>query len=84
MRLSDSRLENSLCIPNLWERKQIYPSNYRPFSFTSISFKVIEHILFSNFMAHFDNNKILSDSKHGFRRRRSCESQLLTTVNNLT
>jgi hypothetical protein len=34
-------------------------------------------------MAHFDNNNILSDSQHGFRRRRSCESQLLTTVNNL-
>ncbi|XP_060583416.1 uncharacterized protein LOC132739674 [Ruditapes philippinarum] len=59
------------------------PSNYRPISLTSISCKILEHIIFSNIMAHFDNNNILSDSQSGFRRRRSCESQLLTTVNNL-
>lgn len=34
-------------------------------------------------MTHFNNNNILTDSQHGFRKRRSCETQLLLTVNDL-
>ena len=30
--------------------------------------------------AHLDNNAILHDSQHGFRKRRSCETQLLLTT----
>ena len=32
-------------------------------------------------MGHLDEHKILNDIQHGFRQRRSCESQLITTVN---
>ena len=35
-------------------------------------------------MKHFDSNKILSDQQHGFRKYRSCESQLITTVNDFS
>ena len=31
-------------------------------------------------MKHFDTNKILTDTQHGFRKKRSTESQLLVTV----
>jgi hypothetical protein len=31
-------------------------------------------------MKHFDANNILSDAQHGFRYKRSCESQLVITV----
>ena len=31
-------------------------------------------------MKHFDTNKILTDTQHGFRKKRSTESQLLITV----
>ena len=34
-------------------------------------------------MKHFDRNKILNDSQHGFRKKRSCETQLLTTVHEI-
>jgi hypothetical protein len=34
-------------------------------------------------MEHLDNNKILTDYQHGFRKKRSCESQLIITVNDL-
>jgi len=34
-------------------------------------------------MKHFDKHNILKDNKHGFRKRRSCETQLLTTVHEL-
>ncbi|VDI33019.1 Hypothetical predicted protein [Mytilus galloprovincialis] len=32
-------------------------------------------------MDHFDKNKILTDAQHGFHKRRSCESQLIITIN---
>ena len=34
-------------------------------------------------MSHFEAHGILTDSQHGFRKRRSCDTQLITTVNNL-
>ena len=59
------------------------PSNYRPVSLTSISCKIFEHILFSNIMKHFDEHNIITDYQHGFRKSRSCESQLLLTVQDI-
>jgi len=40
----------------------------------------MEHIIHSSIMKHFDANNILSDTQHGFRYKRSCESQLIITV----
>ena len=34
-------------------------------------------------MRHFDSNKILTDAQHGFRNRRSCETQLIATVTDI-
>jgi len=34
-------------------------------------------------MAHFDEHNILTGSQHGFKRRRSCETQLLTLIEEL-
>jgi hypothetical protein len=59
------------------------PANYRPVSLTSISCKLLEHIVHSNIMTHFDNHNILKDNQHGFRKRRSCETQLLTTIHEI-
>ena len=56
------------------------PSNYRPVSLTSITCKVMEHIVHTNIMEHFDKNNILCDEQHGFRKKRSCESHLVTTI----
>jgi hypothetical protein len=59
-------------------------SNYRPVSLICIACKMLEHIIVSNIMNHLDSHKILTDSQHGFRRRRSCETQLLTLTDELT
>ena len=58
-------------------------SNYRPVSLTSISCKGLEHIIFSNIMEHVDLHKILNDFQHGFRKQHSCETQLVTTIEDL-
>ena len=35
-------------------------------------------------MKHLDHNNILVDSQHGFRRKRSCKSQLIRTINDIS
>ena len=55
------------------------PKNYRPISLTSVTSKVLEHIVYSNVMTHLAQLNILPDVQHGFRKRRGCETQLVIT-----
>ena len=57
------------------------PSNYRPVSLTCVPCKMLEHIVYTNIMAHLDEHKLLSNRQHAFRKNRSCESQLITVIN---
>ena len=41
----------------------------------------MEHI---NILQHLQSHNILCEEQHGFRRGRSCETQLLNTINDLT
>ncbi len=59
------------------------PANYRPVSLTCISCKVMEHIISSQVMHHLEDNSILYHWQHGFRAMRSCETQLITLVQDL-
>ena len=88
-RLFQSSLDTGL-VPTEWRRANIVPlfkkglkhltSNYRPVSLTSVACKVLEHIIHSNVMRHFDENNILTVKQHGFRKKRSCVTQLVTTI----
>ena len=80
-------------VPEDWKKANVVPiykkgskfkaENYRPVSLTCIASKLLEHIVTSNIMKHLDSNKILTDTQHGFRKRRSCETQLIPTVQQL-
>ena len=80
-------------IPDNWKRAFMTPlfekggkskaSNYRPVSLTLCCCKVMEHIVHSRLMKFLANNKILSDYQHGFRKKRFCDTQLITTVHEL-
>ena len=59
------------------------PANYRPVSLTSVVCKILEHILHGHIMKHFEKYNILADQQHGFRKGRSCETQLSALVNDL-
>ena len=75
-------------VPLDWRRADVVPvykkgskskaCNYRPISLTCIASKLLEHILVSNIMSHFDDNTLLSQYQHGFRSKHSCESQLIS------
>lgn len=78
-------------LPNDWRDANICPLfkkgdrslaiNYRPVSLTSIVCKTLEHIVASNIMAHIENNNILSDRQHAFRKSHSCTTQLCHVIN---
>ena len=87
--LFQKSLDNGV-IPDEWKKAKIAPvfkkgdkgkaENYRPISLTSIPCKLLEHIICSSIMSHLDKFKILNDAQHGFRKNRSCETQLITTL----
>ena len=58
-------------------------ANYRPISLTSIPCKNLEHIIFHQIMSHLDNHNILVDYQHWFRKGRSCETQLISAIEDL-
>ena len=80
-------------IPDDWKRAYVTPifkkgekaraCNYRPVSLTPVNCKVFEHIIHSHIMNHLETHGILADQQHGFRKTRSCESQLIATVHDL-
>ena len=59
------------------------PSNYRPVSLTSVCCKIMEHIIFKHIITHCEYFNVLTDVQHGFRQKRSCESQLIETTDDL-
>ena len=63
--------------------KKSDPSNYRPISLTCIASKILEHIVHSHVMKHFEHYNILTDCQHGFRSKRSTELQLILTIHDI-
>ena len=59
------------------------PANYRPISLISVCSNVMEHILLSQVKQHLEAHGTLSDQQHGFRKGRSCERQLILTLQDL-
>ena len=83
----------SVTLPQDWCTANITPifkkgerfkaANYRPVSLTCICCKLLEHIIFSQIMDHYDKHSILTDCQHGFRSKHSCETQLLSLTQQL-
>ena len=84
---------NTGTLPDDWLTANVAPifkkgdkhleENYRPVSLTSVTSKVLEHIICSHLMEHLDKHHILTHLNHGFRRGFSCETQLVTTLHDL-
>ena len=43
----------------------------------------MEHIIVTSISTHLDNNSILNQLQHGFRKRLSCDTQLLSLFQDL-
>ena len=53
------------------------PPNYRPISLTPHEIKIFERVLRKKMVEFLENNNLLNCKQHGFRKSRSCLSQLL-------
>ena len=53
------------------------PGNYRPVSLTSQVGKLMERVVKEEIMEFLEDNKLIRNSQHGFRRNRSCLTNLL-------
>ena len=60
------------------------PSNYRPVSLTVNLCKVLESIMRDNIMEHIQKHKLIKESQHGFVKGRSCLTNLLVFLEEVT
>ena len=77
-------------IPKEWSLANICPlfkkgdrslaCNYRPVSLTCVPCQLLEQIVCSNIMAHLIEHRLLSEKQHAFRKWHSCETQLITVI----
>lgn len=81
-------------LPSDWKGARILPihksadrltvSHYRPISLTSISCKMLEHIICRHLTIFLEENSLLSDAQHGFRRGLSTVTQLLSVCHDFS
>ena len=60
------------------------PGNYRPVSLTCISCKVLESLIRDELVKFFTDNNLYAKCQHGFRKKRSCVTQLLQVMEDIT
>ena len=90
--LFQSSIESGV-VPEEWRRANITalfkkgdrsnPGKYRRVSLTSVTCKVLEHIVHSHVVKHLESHSILVDTQHGLRAKRSTESQLILTIDDI-
>jgi len=71
----------SFCSPCLQKRGSYLPENYQPISLTCEVCKTLKQIISTNIHSHLSRHSILIDQQHSFRSRRSCETQLISAIN---
>jgi len=92
-------IQNSLdtgIIPEDWKTTNITPihkggskhqaSNYRPISLTSLICKIIwkPYCETIEIVRHLENNRLIHESQHGFRRGRSCLTNIVAFLDKVT
>ena len=82
------------CVPTPWKEAEVVPifkkgkrqdpTNYRPISLTSVVSKMLESIVRDRVLEFMVETNQLSQTQHGFIQKRSCITQLLSTMEEWT
>ena len=59
------------------------PANYRPVSLTSHIIKIFERVIRKYLVEYLESNNLISSKQHGFRKGRSCLTQLLSHMDSI-
>ena len=71
-------------IPIFKKGSRSKPGNYRPISLTSCIGKVLERIIKDDITDHLEKHDLLHNTQHGFRKGRSCTTNLLEYLEIIT
>ena len=69
--------KRGIVIPVFKDGGKDLPKNYRPVSLTSHIIKVLEKVLVKKLVGYMEQHNLYNKNQHGFRKGRSCLSQLL-------
>src|SRR6266496_3704942 len=64
--------------------KKSDPQNYRPISLTSLVCKVLESLIKDSILSHLNKFSLIRSSQHGFTKNRSCLTNLLEFMEEVT
>ena len=73
-------LKKQFITPVFKKGNQTDASNYRPVSITSHLIKIFERVLRVHLVNFIENNDLITNTQHGFRKKRSCLTHLLAHV----
>ena len=81
-------------IPQVWKTAKIVPihkkgtrtkaENYRPVSLTSQVSKVMERLIKKEILSHLARNELITKHQHGFVSKKSCQTNLIETLDDWT
>ena len=81
-------------VPDIWKRVAVTPihkgddrhkaGNYRPITITSVLCRMLEKIIKKSIMENFVSSNVLPKQQHGFVNRKSCLTNLLETMEEIT
>ena len=91
--LYNKSLESNV-IPSDWKRADVTaifkkgsrsePGNYRPVSLTCIACKILESCVRDVIVSYMNDNNLYAKCQHGFRNKRSCSTQLIEVMEEIT
>ena len=81
-------------VPTDWRRANVSPlfkkgskfkpENYRPVSLTSVPCKIMERIIKDEIIGHLEKNELIRNTQHGFIASKSCVTNLLEFLEEVT
>ena len=75
--------KESVVTPIHKKDSKVKAKNYRPVSLTSHIVKIFERVLRTRIVDFFERNEIICNSQHGFRKGRSCLTELLDHIDDI-